>query len=357
MRALAAIAVLINHTRSLYFLPYNQVAHTHFNALLYFLTGFGHQAVMVFFVLSGMLIGYSVLKPNDGRSWRDYGAHRVARLYVVLIPALLLTALWDQFGMHLFSASDIYRGSAGDAMVPYVVAQHAGILTAIGNALNLQSIVVEPFGSNGPLWSLSYEFWYYVLFPLCVIALTAKISRRALAVIAAAVVLWLIGANLRNYFPIWLMGVAVLFLPAPALSRALRYACASAALLLFGIAAALARIGEMSPATGDYLVGVAVALLLYALIILFRGEALTRTVKRTAGHELAGFAYTLYLAHLPLLVFIAAWLLPGRALRWSPDASHLLLACGLVLGALIYSYLLSRVTERHTGRVRRWLRA
>ena len=34
------------------------------------------------------------------------------------------------------------------------------------NAFFLQTIVGPTFGSNGPLWSLAYEWWYYVLFPL-----------------------------------------------------------------------------------------------------------------------------------------------------------------------------------------------
>jgi hypothetical protein len=39
------------------------------------------------------------------------------------------------------------------------------------NAFFLQTIAGPTFGSNGPLWSLAYEWWYYVLFPLVLAAL------------------------------------------------------------------------------------------------------------------------------------------------------------------------------------------
>lgn len=35
----------------------------------------------------------------------------------------------------------------------------------LGNLLFLQTKITQEFGSNGPLWSLFSEFWYYVLVP------------------------------------------------------------------------------------------------------------------------------------------------------------------------------------------------
>src|SRR5204863_1384009 len=65
--------------------------------ILYFLSGYGHTAVVVFFVLSGFLVGGTVIRSDrNGRwSWRGYVLQRGTRLYVVLIPALLLTLCWD----------------------------------------------------------------------------------------------------------------------------------------------------------------------------------------------------------------------------------------------------------------------
>jgi peptidoglycan/LPS O-acetylase OafA/YrhL len=38
--------------------------------------------------------------------------------------------------------------------------------TFVGNLAFLQTIAVPIFGTNGPMWSLANEFWYYLIFPL-----------------------------------------------------------------------------------------------------------------------------------------------------------------------------------------------
>jgi peptidoglycan/LPS O-acetylase OafA/YrhL len=59
---------------------------------------FGHEMVVIFFVLSGFVIAYAVSKSQD--SWRAFGADRLSRLYSVILPALLLTAALDFFTRH-----------------------------------------------------------------------------------------------------------------------------------------------------------------------------------------------------------------------------------------------------------------
>ena len=55
-------------------------------------TTWGHQAVIVFFVLSGLLVGGSVIRDvRNGRwSWRKYLVQRVTRLWIVLLTAILI---------------------------------------------------------------------------------------------------------------------------------------------------------------------------------------------------------------------------------------------------------------------------
>lgn len=61
VRALSAMAVLAGHARSAIWVNWNAVAVKSLGvAAIYAATGWGHQAVMVFFVLSGFLVGGSV---------------------------------------------------------------------------------------------------------------------------------------------------------------------------------------------------------------------------------------------------------------------------------------------------------
>ena len=169
LRGLAALLVVVEHLRAFLFVPFTQVVSPGvITKAFYLVTGLGHQAVMIFFVLSGFLVGGSVITALQKGKWsrRTYLLRRMSRLWVVLIPALLLTLFWDKLGCSI--APGGYHGD-------YCELYHSGpttlipadwsIATFFGNAFFLQTILVPCFGTNGPLWSLANEFWYYLLFP------------------------------------------------------------------------------------------------------------------------------------------------------------------------------------------------
>ncbi len=72
--------------------------------------GIGSQAVIIFFVLSGYLVGGSVLRgiTAGNWSWGRYLRRRLVRLWVVLIPALLIGWGIDSTGIHLFGNQSLY---------------------------------------------------------------------------------------------------------------------------------------------------------------------------------------------------------------------------------------------------------
>src|SRR6266851_274573 len=103
LRGIAAFAVFFGHARSLFLVDYKDVENKGPGVQAFYLvTGFGHQAVMLFFVLSGFFIGGNVLHLMlSGKwSWTSYLISRFTRLYVVLLPGLLATLLCDVAGIH-----------------------------------------------------------------------------------------------------------------------------------------------------------------------------------------------------------------------------------------------------------------
>ena len=67
-RGLAAGAVAFQHLRALLVLDWPQTTeHSSFAAIFYFFGKFGHPAVIVFFVLSGFLVGSSGLRSIESR--------------------------------------------------------------------------------------------------------------------------------------------------------------------------------------------------------------------------------------------------------------------------------------------------
>jgi peptidoglycan/LPS O-acetylase OafA/YrhL len=236
------------------------------------------------------------------------------------------------------------------------VADREGWGTFFGNLFFLQSVVVPPFGSNDPLWSLSYEFWYYVLFPCAWLGLARSTSLLKRAALGATFVtlLCLLGKTIALYFPLWLLGAVIAQLrPAPMLIRHCRTATAVAAVLFLATVTlshtdrVRSLVGQSVIAT-DYLNGCACAVLVYVLLH-DRAAAGTGRYERTAA-ALAGFSYTLYVVHMPALVFLRAALAPDEP--WLPDLVHLAFA-GLLTAAMIgYAAGVAAVTEARTDRVR-----
>jgi peptidoglycan/LPS O-acetylase OafA/YrhL len=358
VRGGAALVVLFEHWREMFFIDQGHVEASHltfFVKVLYALSGFGHQAVMVFFVLSGFFISSSILR-NLGAgtwSWRDYGIDRAVRLYVVLIPALLLGLFWDTLGLRLFNSGGIYSG----VLHPFghlIPRETLNWTSFLGNAFFLQTRFTPSFGSNVPLWSLSIEFWYYLLFPALVCLILAA-RRRATAaalchLILAAAALWVL-ADWALGFLVWLSGCAIALSPrrqSPSSGvRVVVYCLCTGA--LFGICLLRARSGG-SWLGSDLAVGLSFASVLHGLLQL---QLPIGELGMNIAKAMAGFSYSLYVLHFPLLLFVRASWLGGS--HWQPDGVHL--ACGFVIGVVIilYAYAISYLTERNTAAVRNWV--
>ena len=298
IRGVSAVAVLLYHLRGLFFVDYSFLDHRSPPlTALYAVTGYGHQAVMVFFVLSGYFIGTSVMDSVGGLrwSWRAYLVSRLTRLQLVLFPALVLGAIWDRIGMRLPQAAPLYFGALYKFYVPSVALRSTAPVF-FGNLFFLQSIVSPVFGSNGPLWSLSYEFWYYIVFPLLVLAAAAWAGARyrVLYAVLALIFLWFIGPVVSLYFLIWLAGAAVGRLPRLLKSKAPAAAAAWGAGLIFVAALAWVRTHRLSSdLLTDYAVGFCFALWLYTLLLGTREDVSPAYAQ--GAKKLAGFSYTLYL--------------------------------------------------------------
>jgi peptidoglycan/LPS O-acetylase OafA/YrhL len=367
LRGFAAFSVLLYHwRRHLIDIP---PAHFHQSSLLikavFVVSCFGPQWVIVFFVLSGYLVGGSVLRSvASGRwSWRAYLLKRLTRLYVVLLPALLLGGILDWAGLHLVGREAYYaalnplnKNVAADLTLPALAA----------NSLFLQTIKLPgmgghpapTFGSNGPLWSLSNEFWYYLAFPLLVLALTRSRSWRLRigCGLGLAAWGWFVGSDIVLYGVIWLMGAMIADLPPfPARAAWTRVLAIAVSMTLLGGGLwlsyqALNRKAGI-PYISDLALGLAVTLLIWVTLYCATGPLPSVYVK--VAQRSAHSSYTLYLTHLPLLFFLKASLhLPLAAPSW-----HVfMVSMGVLAIILIYAQLVYELSEKHTGQVRDWLR-
>src|SRR5258707_12737466 len=152
----------------------------------------GHDAVIIFFILSGHVISYVTFTRETGP--KPYILARLARLYSVVLPALLLTALLQMAGLAL---NPVFY-------LPYT--RHWDVLHYVFCGLFLQSIwdLNATPAINSPFWTLGYEFWYYVVFGILIFSKSWKTTINSLGTIGliTGLKIWLLA-------PVWFIGVAV----------------------------------------------------------------------------------------------------------------------------------------------------
>ncbi|WP_295635934.1 acyltransferase [Novosphingobium sp.] len=349
-RLVAALAVVIEHVRDLLLRKYADVGSIGLLwKALYFGTGFGHAAVIVFFVLSGFWISKTVDRRIDGpRFWADYLVDRLSRLLIVLVPALLLGAAFDWTGVHALGGS-IYAGTSGSLTIQYPVAERLGLVVLLGNLAFVQTLLVETLGSNGALWSLTNEFWYYICYPALVLLLARRLSGSLLALAVLALF-----PHLLPGFAVWLMGSAVYHADRRWRGRVSRRAGAAVlvvATLLLAANLGAARVQYFGSVTSDLLVGAAFAGLCWALLVI--DPKPVRALGPVSRYG-ANASYSLYVTHLPLVVLLAAWLMrgPGHGERLLPGGMALLAFAAVVLGAVAWGWLFAAMTEARTPLLR-----
>lgn len=311
-----------------------------------FLVGSANIAVLVFFVLSGYLVGGALLaRFQTGRvEISKYASDRLTRLYVVLVPGLLVA----------FAAAWLQSKALGDATA--LSADENSLATLLGNLAFLQTIVVPSYGGDYPLWSLAYEFWYYVAFPLCLLAwmgrtvgarITSTVLLLGLAVAASSDIAPL---QIASRFPIWLFGVVVATRLLPALPLAVTIPS-------FLVAATLSRLSFRGLLWSDLLVGATVALLLQSFLVREQARPLASTVWSRLNAHIASWSYSLYVVHVPIVVSICVLCFGRRHLDLAlSGAMPIATYVGISAVTLLLSWAFAAVTERHTERVRLWLR-
>ncbi|WP_052257593.1 acyltransferase family protein [Leisingera sp. ANG-DT] len=293
---------------------------------------FGQEAVLIFFLMSGFVIYAS----EHGRALdlRGYLFRRVRRIYPPLLVAFCVSAAVAQ-----------YNGT---------FAREFDWVNLGGNILALQDLaglkpgtITEPFLANDPLWSLSYEVAFYLMFPAALLLL--QIAPRAashligLGAVACFAVYTVFPHHflaVAAYFQIWWTGAMI---AASYLKGGRSWATIGPAfwwLAVLTIAAAVncafAGIGKIWSYPVLPFRHFIVALVFVLVVFSRPGNRIIQTVAlpRAATRYAASISYAVYLLHFPILI------------QWQVSHSPAGFAFSLVL--LI---VLSHATERWLYRV------
>lgn len=349
LRFSAAVIVVMEHLASRLFVGYGYLERPGIGTqLLYWLNLLGSPAVVVFFVLSGLFISRSIYRSTflQGRQWEwsHYLNARLSRLWLVLIPALLVTFIVD-----FVAEANGWVNKGGTEVF-------------VGNVFFVQTILVPQFGSNAPLWSISNEFWYYMIFPMLFLAVTPRAiwQRWSLLALAGALLVF-IGPRKSAYFLIWLLGAFVMLFPA--MRRFGSGRALVAAIVLLVIASLLRPLIargrfifdglEIDPFWPDLFVALATFLVMRIAFVFFAGRkylvsnAVDRVIRQGAG-----FSFSLYVLHYPFInsgYFLAH---ANGFQGFQPGVVGVLVEIVVVSLLCAIAWLFAMLTEAHTETVR-----
>ena len=345
-RWVAAGFVVIEHLRSLMFADYGTHGSVGISGkLFYFATGFGHSAVMIFFVMSGFLVGGKVLErlAEENFNWQKYGVDRISRLYAVYLLALLLGGTFDFFGYHYFNQFGLYDQTFSGRIAVINANYHQNLSLSVFavNVAMAQTILGPVFGSNGPLWSLANEFWYYLAGPLLFSLLFDKRTvARGLGILGLAGIIWFLPASMLIYSLVWLLGAALYFIN----NRRLLPLWFS--LILFAASFSIARLQWLTmPFLADFLVGIS-----FGLVINSASRAEQRFPGNVWSRHAAGFSYSVYLCHFPFLILVLSIFFQNGwiGFRGQPTPKMAGILFLILLLIYVWCFMISFVMERKT---------
>ncbi len=350
LRATAALLVLLGHTRRAYFHYTDVLAQPGpFLKLFYFITSLEGEAVVIFFVLSGFLIGGSLANSMQRGSFDlvRYLIARFVRIYIVYLPALVITEAVFLFGSLLLGDP-----GAGDNRPLFSQQQidFGGVSQAICHLAGLQGFSCVPWDQNPALWSLGYE-WALYLFAPAIIGLMVWKASSGLRLIGG-VLICAIAATICEHpksgvgwFIVWFLGVAsyrilrARLVPLPA-------GLLGAGLIIAGLAMRLLNAAGVLET--DTLIAAGIA-----IVIACRPLVAFPLAPRLSGWA-AGFSYTLYAIHTPLVYLaVAIFQNIGFPTDQGPPSPLLFMEFGVTSAmCLLAAFLISLVSERKTGQVR-----
>lgn len=190
VRGFTAVYVCLGHT----LLARPEYSHRSLD----FVLRFGQEAVMVFFILSGFVISWSSLRNQDvPETFGHYFLKRFIRIYSVWFLAVLALAMMS--------------------FLDHGTPQKVSWWQLLGNFFMLQdfshgkpAVICDPIYGDAPLWSLHYEWWFYMLFP-AVLRMKRHLQSHMVGIgaIAGAVTYVLIPnpvSRILMYFAIWWIG-------------------------------------------------------------------------------------------------------------------------------------------------------
>jgi peptidoglycan/LPS O-acetylase OafA/YrhL len=339
-RFAAAFEVMTAHVRGYNWTDYYSLPEsnqTRLVSLFYLATHLSQEAVILFFVLSGFLVGGKVLERVINRSFdaSAYAIDRITRIYVPLVPTIILSLI----------------------IGCWICGQPFSFLTLLGNVVGLQSFYFLPIGGNWPLWTLAYEILFYVLAGLIGVLLTNNNKVKVFCLFGIMFVFALFTGLQASFLFCWCLGaLGYMLFAAKSVNRPLFISGLLLAIFGVGFYQYISLHGNLfgsflasgHPAELIFSAGIAVMLPYFATLA---PKASKIIALENLGSRLASFSYTLYLTHYLVL---RLWYKFGPERHPLFDLNSFAWYFLECLSCFLFAFCLYVPFEAQTGRVRKW---
>lgn len=309
------------------------VVHAHLSESLHIKGShfLGEFCVMIFFCLSGFLMGYLYLhKTPSPREIRIYAAARVARIAPAYLSVIVVAF--------------------------FVTKEYPDFIYAITDANLLRHLLFS--GNVSVLWSIPPEVQFYVLFPLVWAALESIRTRKRLWIAVLAAIIVAILFFLRTSSPGTFVASKIQYFAAGVLLGFWKHQSSlegPRGKLLIAISEVIVVIGIFLFCVGVINFGVTLRKDLWLMMtpvliaaavvgISANGILLNRLFENKVFKLMGSLSFSVYLIHMPVLYFV-------ERSGLSPVFTYLLT---MLLGALALPYLCHRYIEKPVGG---WLRS
>jgi peptidoglycan/LPS O-acetylase OafA/YrhL len=311
--------------------------------------------VVMSFLLSGFLIFSTAWSRNnrDGSGLTDFLIDRASRIFVPLLPALLLVVLANVFLIQRNWGQEGVNEGVLAFFGNLFLFNDYPVFQALSRFVDVKAFHLRQYNSAEPFWTIPIEFWTYVLFGILFFCWyrgekMSKWFATIAVLIAAPVFIWnSFAGGGKGLTLVWILGALFAYLWMNGLGLFPRRAAVGAVMIcvgLVGLGGAVMQAGFFAFRIEQ---AIFVSVILFgSLLLVSRCSPLMRMLRIPAGFS-ASYTYSLFLMHNPVMIVI----------RENTDFQVTWGALALVfLACHIVAYGLYLISERHYKRVGAWVK-
>lgn len=339
IRFISALLVVMVHVRCEFFMTYSKLnveSQNYFTQVFYFFNSFGYQAVLIFFILSGFLVGGRNIDKALQRKFniKDYIIDRSVRILLPLLGSLIIVLIIDL----------ISNG-------------HHSIGELLGNLLGLQGVIVNDAG--GVFWTLAYEIWFYILIGSIIHIITNNtFNKFSILLFTISIIIF---TQLKTYLLFFLLfGILAYYISKIKINHRFIFVCAISCIIIGLLINFCGKTNVKDRLTFDLVSSETISiifgilmLLLISQIVNVKPKGIFISINKYAS-KLSLFSYSLYITHYQCCRIMHIIGVPQVDYV---NATSILYFFIEVIVCIIFAYLFYLVTEKHTSKLKKIIKS